>query len=84
MDDIKTRDFRMISKLTIGQLRALPMFKAHEKDTTETAMAMATGKIPVNTAYEAKQWKAMEREAKSPEEAKKKQVVATQKSGELG
>lgn len=59
------------------------MFKAHEKDITETAMAMATGKIPVKTAFEAKQWKAMEREAKSPEETKKKQVV-TQKSGELG
>ncbi len=43
MDDIKTRDFLRISKMTLKELTSLPMFKAHEKDIRDTAMAMATG-----------------------------------------
>jgi hypothetical protein len=31
------------------------MFKAHEKDIFDTAMSMATGKIPAKTAFEAKE-----------------------------
>ena len=54
MDVIKTRQFCKISKMTISELRALPLFKVHEKDITETAMAMASGKIPAVTALEAK------------------------------
>jgi hypothetical protein len=80
MDDFKTRDFRLISTLSIGQLRALPLFKAHEKDITETAMAMATGQIPATTALEAKRWKAKESGVtgpKSPEEAKRKAGMTT-------
>ena len=58
MDVIKTRQFCKISKMTISELRALPLFKVHEKDITETAMAMTTGMIPEVTALEAKSWRA--------------------------
>ena len=57
MDDIKTRDFQRISKMSLKELTNLPMFKMHEKDIWETAMAMASGQIPAKTAFEGKQWK---------------------------
>ena len=55
MDDIKTRDCQRISKMSLKELTNLPMFKAHEKEIWETAMAMATGQIPAKTAFEVKQ-----------------------------
>ena len=57
MDDIKTRDFQRISKMSLRELTNLPLFKMHEKDIWETAMAMASGQIPAKTASEAKLWK---------------------------
>ena len=45
--------------MNIRELRALPMFKAHEKEIRETAIAMATGLIPATTASQAKAYRAI-------------------------